>query len=293
VSLKAWLLAARPKTLTAAAIPVAVGSAAAAHAGHFVPLTAATAFFGALFIQIGTNLTNDYFDFKKGADNEERIGPKRVTQQGLLKPGTVLGMALGFFAASALCGVHLIMVGGWPILAVGIASIASGYLYTGGPYPLAYHGLGDVFVFVFFGPVAVAGTYWVQVHALDMLPLLASVPVGLLSTALLVVNNLRDIPTDTRAGKRTLAVKLGERFTRVQYAALLVVAFAWPVLIAVLFHAPAALLMWLALPLGFAPWRTVMKQTGAALNAALAQTARLHAVSGAILAAALWIAGPA
>jgi 1,4-dihydroxy-2-naphthoate octaprenyltransferase len=290
VSVRAWLLAARPKTLTAAAVPVAVGTAAAARAGHFVPLTAAAALLGALFIQIGTNLTNDYFDFKKGADTGDRLGPTRVTQQGLIKPGVVLGAALGCFALAMLCGVHLIMVGGWPILVVGLVSILSGYAYTGGPYPLAYHGLGDAFVFVFFGPVAVVGTYWVQAHTLDPLPLLASVPVGLLAAALLVVNNLRDIPTDTRAGKRTLAVKLGERFTRAQYGAIVSVAFAWPLLLAVALQTRAALFMWLALPLVLAPWKTVMRSTGAALNAALAQTARLHAVAGAILAAALWSA---
>jgi len=293
VSLGAWLLATRPKTLTAAAIPVAVGTAAAARAGHFEPLVAAAALGGALFIQIGTNLTNDYYDFKKGADGEDRLGPKRVTAQGLITPGKVLGGALLCFALAALCGVHLIQVGGWPILAVGIASLLSGYLYTGGPYPLAYHGLGDAFVFVFFGPVAVVGTYWVQVHSVDALPVLASVPVGLLSTALLVVNNLRDIPTDTRVGKRTLAVKLGERFTRAQYAALLGISFVWPALLAVVCHTWAPLFMWLALPLVLAPWKTVMGSTGVALNAALAQTARLHAVSGALLAAALWGAGPA
>jgi 1,4-dihydroxy-2-naphthoate octaprenyltransferase len=268
-----------------------MSSAAAARVGHFVPLTAASALLGALLIQVGTNLTNDYFDFKKGADNADRLGPVRVTQQGLIKPGTVLGAAIACFALAALCGVYLIGVGGWPVLAVGLASILSGYLYTGGPYPLAYHGLGDAFAFFFFGPVAVVGTYWVQVHALDALPVLASVPVGLLTAALLVVNNLRDIPTDTRAGKRTLAVKLGERFTRAQYAAIVGVAFTWPVVLAVALSTKAPLFMWLALPLVLAPWRTVMRQTGAALNVALGQTARVHAVAGALLAAGLWSTG--
>jgi 1,4-dihydroxy-2-naphthoate polyprenyltransferase len=288
VSFKAWLMATRPKTLTAAAVPVAVGTACAARAGHFEPITALGALFGALFIQVGTNLTNDYYDFVKGADNEKRLGPSRVTAMGLIKPRVVLGAAIFSFALAVLCGVHLIAVGGWPIVIVGVCSLACGYLYTGGPYPLAYHGLGDPFVFVFFGPVAVVGTYWVQAGSVDVLPVLASVPVGLLASALLVVNNLRDIPTDTVAGKRTLAVKLGERFTRAQYAGLLVVSFAWPVLLAVAARTPAALVMWLALPLAFGPFKTVMGSTGVALNAALAQTARLHAVTGVLLAVALW-----
>jgi len=288
-SVRAWLMATRPKTLTAAAVPVAVGSACAARAGHFEPVTALAALAGALFIQVGTNLTNDYYDFVKGADDAERLGPKRVTQSGLIAPRVVLGAAVLSFALAALCGVHLIAVGGWPVLAIGVASLACGYLYTGGPFPLAYHGLGDPFVFVFFGPVAVIGTYWVQAGRVDLLPVLASVPVGLLASALLVVNNLRDIPTDTRAGKRTLAVKLGERFTRAQYAALLLVAFAWAGVLGVV--APSALVMLLALPLALAPWRTVMEAKGAALNGALAQTARLHAVSGALLAAGLWSLG--
>jgi 1,4-dihydroxy-2-naphthoate octaprenyltransferase len=287
VTLNAWLMATRPKTLTAAAVPVAVGTAAAARAGHFEPLAALAALFGALFIQVGTNLTNDYYDFVKGADHEGRLGPQRVTQSGLIAPRVVLGAALLCFALAAVCGVHLIQVGGWPILAVGVCSLACGYLYTGGPYPLAYHGLGDPFVFVFFGPVAVVGTYWVQAHTVDLVPVLASVPVGLLASALLVVNNLRDIPTDEKAGKRTLAVKLGDRFTRFQYAGLLVISFAWPVLVAVAAGSPAPLVMWLALPLALAPWKTVRRSTGAALNAALAQTARLHAVSGVLLAVAL------
>ncbi|MBL8957464.1 MAG: 1,4-dihydroxy-2-naphthoate polyprenyltransferase [Myxococcaceae bacterium] len=284
-------MATRPKTLTAAAVPVAVGSACAARAGHFEPVTALAALAGAFFIQVGTNLTNDYYDFVKGADDADRLGPKRVTQSGLIAPKVVLSAALISFALAAVCGIHLIQVGGWPVLAIGVASVAAGYMYTGGPYPLAYHGLGDPFVFVFFGPVAVVGTYWVQVGRVDLLPVLASVPVGLLGTALLVVNNLRDIPTDTRAGKRTLAVKLGERFTRVQYAALLVISFVWPVLLAVLANSPAALVMWLAVPLALAPWRTVMGEKGAALNGALAQTARLHAVSGALLTVGLWRLG--
>ena len=290
MSPRVWLMAVRPKTLTAAAVPVAVGTAAAARAGHFEPLAALAALGGALLIQVGTNLTNDFYDFVKGADHGGRLGPTRVTQSGLIAPKVVLAAALACFALAALCGAHLIRVGGWPILVVGLCAVACGYLYTGGPFPLAYHGLGDPFVFVFFGPVAVIGTYWVQARAIGLVPVLASVPVGLLSSALLVVNNLRDIATDEKAGKRTLAVKLGERFTRAQYAALVAVAFVWPVLLAAA-GTRAALAMWLALPLALAPWRTVMRSTGAALNGALAQTARLHAVSGALLAAALWRTG--
>jgi 1,4-dihydroxy-2-naphthoate octaprenyltransferase len=288
MSVSAWLSAARPKTLTAAAVPVGVGSAAAARVGHFDARATGAALLGALFIQIGTNLTNDCYDFVRGADGAGRLGPARVTAMGLIGPKGVLGAAIFSFAVAAALGAYLTAVGGWPIALIGTCSVLAGYLYTGGPYPLAYHGLGDPFVFVFFGPVAVVGTYWVQVHEVAALPVLASVPVGALASALLVVNNLRDIPTDEKAGKRTLAVKLGARFTRAQYAALVGLSFCWPLVIAVWSQMPAALLVWLALPLAVAPWRTVASATGAALNAALSQTARLHAACGLLLAVALW-----
>ncbi len=284
--LTVWLLATRPKTLTAALVPVLVGTAAAFHDGVMQPLPALAALLGALFIQVGTNLTNDYFDFKRGADTAQRLGPPRVTQQGWVSPGTVLAAALGSFGLAVLVGLYLVAVGGWPIVAIGVASVLSGYAYTGGPYPLAYHGLGDVFVFVFFGPVAVVGTYYVQSGTVGILPAVASVAVGLVGTSLLIVNNLRDIRTDAPVGKRTLAVRLGERGTRAQYLATLAVAFVVPVVLAVM-GVPQALVALVAVPLAIPPSRLVLTQQGAPLNAALAGTARLHLVFGTLLALGL------
>ncbi|MHB8877241.1 MAG: 1,4-dihydroxy-2-naphthoate polyprenyltransferase [Myxococcaceae bacterium] len=285
---QAWIQAVRPKTLTAGAVPVAVGSALAfAHGGGRL-LPALAAFAGALLIQVGTNLTNDYYDFKRGADTAERLGPARVTQQGLIAPGAVLGAALGCFAAAMGVGLYLVAVGGWPILVIGLASVLAGYAYTGGPFPLGYHGLGDVFVFVFFGLVAVAGTYYVQTLALSPAVWLAAVPVGALGTGLLVVNNLRDVHTDAKANKRTLVVRFGERSARAEYAGLLLAAYLSPV---ALFAGGMAsgwvLLPLLSLPLAYPPARTVFTAGGAALNTALGGTARLQLAFGALFALGL------
>ena len=204
-----WLLAARPKTLPAAAAPVVVGTAVAISEQVFSLLPALAALLGALFIQIGTNFANDVFDFKKGADTTERLGPMRVTQVGLLTPRQVMmGMWLTFGLAS-VAGLYLIWIGGWPIVAIGVLSIISGIAYTGGPFPLGYKGLGDLFVFIFFGLVAVCGTYYVQAGSVTMSALALGVAVGALSVAILTVNNLRDVDNDRRAGKRTLVVRMG------------------------------------------------------------------------------------
>jgi 1,4-dihydroxy-2-naphthoate octaprenyltransferase len=219
------MLAARPKTLPAAVAPVAVGIAVAVRDGSFAPLPALAALAGALLLQVGVNLANDYFDFKKGVDTAGRKGPLRVTQAGLISPDDVrLGMALVFLLA-ALVGVYLVAIGGWPILLVGTASILAALAYSGGPWPIASHGLGDVFVFLFFGLAAVCGTYYVQALALTPFAVTAAVPPGLLITAILVVNNLRDIETDSKVGKRTLAVRLGPRGTLAEYAALVAGAY--------------------------------------------------------------------
>jgi 1,4-dihydroxy-2-naphthoate octaprenyltransferase len=196
---------------------VIVGTALAWRNGVFQPLPAVAALLGALLIQVSTNLANDYFDFVKGADTEERVGPVRVTQAGLLSPGAVRNGMLAALAASLLVGVYLVSVGGMPIVVIGVLSLLCAVAYTGGPYPLAYNGLGDLFVFVFFGLVAVAGTYYVQALAFSWEAVWAGVGVGAVSTAILVVNNLRDVETDTRAGKRTMAVRLGVPLTRAQY----------------------------------------------------------------------------
>ncbi len=214
---KIWLMAARPKTLAAGLTPVLIGSAMAQAAGGFHLTAALCAALGALLIQIGTNFANDYFDFVKGTDTEERIGPKRATQAGLVSPRTMLVATVLVFGLAFVPGAYLVYRGGWPILAIGVVSVLCGVLYTGGPFPLGYLGLGDLFVLVFFGPVAVGGTYYVQTLSLSNDVLIAGLMPGLFSTAILTVNNLRDADTDVRTGKRTLAVRLGKTFARWEY----------------------------------------------------------------------------
>ncbi len=283
-----WWQAARPKTLVAGIVPVAVGSALALRDGAFLPFAAAMALLGALLIQIGTNLTNDYFDFVRGADTADRLGPARVTQQGLLAPKAVKAGALGCFALAVAVGVYLVFVGGWPILVIGIASVLAGYAYTGGPFPLGYHGLGDLFVLVFFGLVAVGGTYFLQAQEITATALIAAIPVGALGVALLAVNNVRDAATDARAGKRTLVVRFGTGFGRAEWVAMVAVAFAIPIALWLTGAASVAVLLpLLALPLAVAPFRLVRHQTGAVLNTALAATARLQLVFGLLFAVGL------
>ncbi len=288
-TLQAWILAARPKTLWAAAAPVLVGTGLAAHHGVFAALPAAAALVGAVLIQIGTNLANDYYDFVRGGDTEARVGPVRVTQAGILAPETVRAGMVVTLAAAMLVGVYLVWVAGWPIVWIGLASVACAVLYTGGPFPLAYHGLGDVFVFVFFGLVAVAGTYYVQGLAWPADAFLAGAALGALNTAILIVNNLRDLTTDEAAGKRTLAVRLGVRGTRVEFLFMLVVAAVTPVLGWRYFGWPAwVMLALLFLPAAVPPVTKVMApHDPAALLPALGETARLVAVYGLILDASL------
>lgn len=274
----AWLLATRPKTLPAAIAPVVVGTAAALGDRVFAPLPALAALAGSLLLQIGVNLANDYFDFGRGIDAPDRKGPVRVTQAGLIPPEQVrLGMVLSF-AAAAFVGVYLVFLGGTPILVVGIASILSALAYSGGPWPLASLGVADLFVFVFFGPVAVCGTYFVQAGSVSGAAGAASIGPGLLITAILVVNNLRDIETDARAGKRTLAVRLGVRGSLAEYVLLLGIPFLMPPLfLATGVRGALILLPLLSLPLAFPLVRTLATRRGdgPAMNAALAGTARL------------------
>ena len=220
-----WLMAARPRTLPAAVAPVLVGTALAATEGTFKILTFLAALIGALFIQVGTNLSNDYSDARRGADTEDRLGPVRVTAGGLVPPRQVLRATYMAFGVAVLAGVYLIATAGWELLLVGAASILAGVLYTGGPRPYGYEGLGEVFVFLFFGVVAVAGSYFAQVERLEWEALVLAVPVGLLASAILVVNNVRDLETDRRAGKRTLAVRLGRERARALFVAMVVLAF--------------------------------------------------------------------
>jgi len=281
-----WFEAMRPRTLPAAVVPVVVGLAVAARARRLDAGLAAATMGAALLIQIGTNLANDYFDFVAGADTAERLGPRRITQAGLATPQAVRTAALVVLALSALVGIYLVAAGGWPIAIIGMLSLVAAVAYTGGPWPIASHGMGDLFVFLFFGVVAVSGTVFLQTGTLSRLALAASVPVGCLATAILVVNNLRDIPTDTRAGKRTLAVRIGERATRVEYVALLAATFLAVPLLAL--DAGAWSLIALgALPLALREARALQPRSGASLNASLGATARLHLVFGLLLALGL------
>ncbi len=254
----AWLLALRPKTLPAAAAPVAVGAALAAFLGGFAAPPVVGALVGALLIQIATNLANDYFDFVRGADTEERVGPTRVTQAGLISPRAVLGATIATLVAAFAVGMWLVTIGGLPILIIGLVSLVCAVAYTGGPFPLAYHGLGDLFVFLFFGLVAVSGTAYLQLGTFPLDVWLAGAGVGALSTAILVVNNLRDRPTDAKVGKRTMAVRLGDRGSQVEYALLLALGGIVPVVGILLLDWPlATLLSWLGLWLALRPLRVV------------------------------------
>ncbi len=286
---RAWVLAARVPTLTAAVAPVMVGTAAAAGDGMFAPLPAIAALVAAVCIQIGTNFHNDALDFLQGADTSRRLGPARATQSGLLSARQVLAGAYLCLGIAAAAGIYLVALRGWPVLMVGLASIAAALAYTASPLRLGYRGLGDLFVFLFFGVVAVVGSDYVQTGSVRAVAVAASVPVGLLAAAILVLNNLRDIETDRAAGKRTLAVRLGARATRAQYVCCLAGAVA----------APAALrlagllgswfwLPWLAVPTMVGLVRIVLRHDAAvALVGALKRTARLLLVYGALLAASL------
>jgi 1,4-dihydroxy-2-naphthoate octaprenyltransferase len=282
--LRLWLLAARPRTLPAAIAPVLVGTALAGSEGTFRVGPFIAALLGSVFIQIGTNLSNDYSDARRGADTEDRLGPVRVTAGGLMPPRRVLVGTYVAFGVAVAAGLYLAAVAGWQLLVVGAASILAGVLYTGGPRPYGYEGLGELFVFTFFGLVAVAGSYFVQVEDLRWEAVALGVPVGLLAAAILVVNNVRDVDTDRRAGKRTLAVKLGRDRARSLFVAMVAVAFAVPVALI------PALSAWLLLPLAALPLvpplvRTVRSRTdGPALNGALAATGRLLAVFSVLLA---------
>ena len=230
--LSIWVAAARPRTLPAAVAPVLVGSALAAREHHFVAPAALACLAFALLVQIGTNFANDYYDFVKGADTAARVGPRRAVAAGLVRPVVMRAAMLATFAAAFAAGLTLLPFGGWPLLVIGVASILCGYAYTGGPWPLGYHGLGDLFVFVFFGLVAVGATCWVQTGHLGLSPLVAGAGVGLLATNILLVNNYRDAETDARAGKRTLVVRLGRRFARGQFVAAHALALAVPAALA-------------------------------------------------------------
>lgn len=277
-SLQIWLIASRPRTLPAAVAPVLVGTALAWTVGPLNWMAFAAAALGSLFIQVGTNLSNDYSDARRGADTEERLGPVRVTAGGLVPPKQVLFATYASFGMAVLCGIYLIIIAGPVLLLIGAASILAGVLYTGGPRPYGYEGFGEIFVFTFFGIVAVTGSYYVQRQALEWEAFVLAVPVGLLASAILVVNNVRDLETDRRAGKKTLAVRLGRANTRRLFAVM--VALAYPTaLIPSLVGSlnPWPLLVVLTIPIAVWLTKTVSSHTdGPTLNSALAKSGLLE-----------------
>jgi len=275
--LKIWILAARPKTLPAGISSVIVGGAVAVAEGGFAWLPTLAAFMGAVLLQIGANLANDYFDYLSGADDGERLGPVRVTQAGLASPREMRIAMLIVFGLAGLVGLYMASISGWwLIVVVGISSILAALAYTGGPFPFGYHGLGDVFAFIFFGPVAVFGTVFVQMKTIPILAVWSSIPMGLLPTAILVVNNLRDIEGDKRAGKHTLAVRFGAKGARIEYILLLTGVYLIPILMILLRIGNLWLLMsWISLLLVPRLLKLILNQTGRPLNVALAGTAQL------------------
>jgi len=265
-----WWSAARPSTLTASFAPVGVGTALAFSADLGVAWVALLALLGAVFIQIGTNFANDLQDFLRGADNADRIGPARATQRGWVSTRQMAWATALAFGVAALCGIGLILHAGWPVVAIGVASILSGLAYTAGPFPLAYVGLGDLFVLAFFGPVAVGGTFYVQAGTLPTAIWFAAIPVGLLATSILVVNNLRDRVTDAAANKKTLVVRWGARAARWEYSLLVLAAYAIPVIAWAVGDISANWLLCLgALPVAARETWLVWKRDGASLNAQL------------------------
>jgi len=286
VTPRLWLVAARPRTLPAAIAPVLVGTALAVSEDEFRVLAFLAALVGSVFIQIGTNLSNDLSDARRGADTEDRLGPVRVTAGGLMPPRRVLIGTYVAFGVAVACGIYLTAEAGWEILVIGIASIVAGVLYTGGPRPYGYEGLGELFVFLFFGIVAVTGSYFVQTEQVRWEAFVLAVPVGLLASAILVVNNVRDVDTDRRAGKRTLAVKLGRERAARLFIAMVAVALLVPIGLAIVNGWPWVLLALASTPLAPPLMRTVAtRRDGPALNQALADTGRLLAVFSLLLAA--------
>lgn len=274
--LRALVSASRPRTWPAAAAPVLVGSAVARAAGGFRLGPALAALFGALLIQIGTNYVNDVLDFEKGTDTSERLGPTRATQAGWLRPWEVKAAAAAAFGLATAIGGYLVIVAGWPVIAIGLASILSGYAYTGGPFPLSESGWADLFVMVFFGFVAVIGTVYVQTLSVPRLSWGAALPIGALSTAILAVNNTRDLPTDLKAGRRTIPVILGRRGGVLEFAIMMVLAGSAPIfLVAFQWTDYPALLPLVTIPRMVGLTRKLARTEGAALNRTLGQTGQL------------------
>ena len=273
---KSWVLASRPKTLPAAVAPVLIGTSVAYYDNKLNLIAALIALICSVLIQIGTNFVNDLYDHLKGSDSEERVGPERALATGMISVNEMKRAIYLTFGVTFFLGLYLVYIAGWPILLVGIFSIASGYAYTAGPYPLAYNGLGDIFVFVFFGVVAVVGTYYVQALKLTELIFIASIPAGMLITNILVVNNYRDVDEDKKNNKNTLAVKLGKRFSRIQYLVQMLIAYAVPVVVFIRYEISwTVLLPLITLPLGVKLFKMLVDLKGEALNKTLELTAKL------------------
>ena len=271
-----WLIAIRIKTLPAAISPVILGTALAFHDGNSNSFILFMTLLAAVLIQIGANFANDVYDFQKGTDRDDRLGPKRATQSGLITPEKMKQAMWRIFALAIFVGFYLAWVGGWPIVFIGLASIAAGIAYTGGPYPLGYHGWGDAFVFIFFGPIAVGGTYWVQAGVFSNDAVLAGVGIGALTTMILVANNMRDVDNDKVTGKNTLVVRMGLNFSRVEYVVLLILGLMTPIVGVVRFEWPvSSLLSHLTLLFAFSPMRVIMHSSDPrVLMSALPSTAR-------------------
>ena len=284
-----WLIAIRIKTLPAAISPVVLGTALAFHDGDSNHLTFLMTLFAAVLIQIGANFANDVYDFEKGSDREDRLGPQRATQSGLISPTDMKKAMWKIFALAIGVGFYLAYVGGWPIVIIGLASIAAGIAYTGGPYPLGYHGFGDIFVFLFFGLIAVPGTYYLQTGSVTEFSLWLGAVMGMLATAILVVNNLRDRDADIISGKKTLAVRFGETFSKIQFILLVMLPFLLPFHLWRQWNKMSFLLTLFTLPIAVHLIIQLFNNTGADLNKVLAGTARFLFIFTLLLSAGLII----
>ncbi len=288
-SLQAWMLAIRPKTLPAGAMPVVLGSALAAADGRFRPLPALVALICALGIQVATNFINEIYDFRKGADTAERLGPTRTVAAGLISEKKMITVSASLAGAVFLLGLYLVSIAGWPILVIGLLSLLFAWGYTGGPYPIAYSGLGDFFVFLFFGLVAVGGTYYVQAQTLTLPILLAAAAPGAFSVNILLVNNIRDIVTDRKVGKMTLPARIGGDWARRLYIALTVLAYLVPALLWLNHYSPWVLLSLCSAPLALMMIRRLYVSEGKELNQVLAGTGKLMTLHGLLFAAGLLV----
>ena len=283
-----WIIASRPRTLLAAFVPVMVGSAVAFNEGKLKIILSLSALLCSLLIQVGTNFTNDLYDFLKGSDTTKRKGPRRVLASGLISVGEMKTAIVLTFLTAFLIGLFLVYHGGFVILVIGILSILAGLAYTAGPYPLAYNALGDIFVFMFFGIIGTVGTYYLHTNDLSIVSFISSIPVGALVTNILVVNNYRDIEEDKTAGKKTLAVKLGKNFTRYQFIFLIVLSFLVPLILFIFFNASIFIFLpYLTLPIAYKVISMIYTLNGTQLNTTLELTARLSAIYGLLFSAGI------